>query len=199
MPLQTPFDQLRDTAKSLGIDPAKYGPNDDAKLKADVIQVRAGGVIPEGKGIDIPEHPALAGPPAQPAPPQQPPPQQPPHPANNQHGRAMNQAHAVVFAPPGIPDPYGNLSSSRYALDKTEHYIAEENKSRVDQLKDEAERQHELEMETLKQKGLIDRLGAMQGGDQYPQNSGGPLRVWDGKTTRYGSRVTIGRDGTQVY
>ena len=193
-----PFEQLHQTARSLGIDPTKYGPGDD--LQKDVIAVRAGGVIPEGKGIDIPEQPALAVPQAQqPPPPQQPPQQPPPHPANNQHGRAMNQAHAVVFAPPGIPDPFGNFASRQYANDKTEHYIAEENKSRVDQLKDEAERQHELEMETLKQKGLIDRLGAMQGGDPYSQNSGGPLRVWDGKTTRYGNRVTIGRDGTQVY
>jgi len=189
------FEQLHQTARSLGIDPTKYGPGDD--LQKDVIAVRAGGVIPNGKGIDIPDPPALAQPPAQP-PPQQPPPQQQPHPANNQHGRAMNQAHAVVFAPPGIPDPFGNFASRQYANDKTEHYIAKENESRVRQINDEEERQHELDLEAMKQKGLIDRLGAMQPQGPSPQNEGGPLRVWDGKTWKYGSRVTIGGGGTQV-
>lgn len=202
MPLQTPYDQLRETARSFGIDPAKYGPNDGEKLKADVIQVRAGGAIPDGKGIDIPDPPAMAGPPAQqpPPPPQQPPPQQPPHPANNQQGRAMNQAHAVVFNPPGVPDPYGNIASNQYALDKTERYIAAENRSRVDQAKDEAERQHEREMEMLKQRGLIDRLGSMQSQGQVPQKTG-PMRMWDSKnkTWKYGSQVQIGGGGAQIY
>lgn len=199
MPPKLPFDQLRDTARSLGIDPNKYGPNDD--LTGDVIRVRAGAMIPEGKGLDIPDPPALAGPPAQqPPPPQQPPPQQPPHPANNQQGRAMNQAHAVVFNPPGVPDPYGNIASNQYALDKTERYIAAENKSRVDQAKDEAEREHEREMEMLKQRGLIDRLGSMQSQGQAPQKTG-PMRMWDSKnkTWKYGSRVQIGGGGAQIY
>jgi hypothetical protein len=109
----------------------------------------------------------------------------------------MNQAHAVVFNPAGARDPFGNLAANQYALDKTERYISEENKSRVDQARDEAERQHEREMEMLKQKGLIDRLGSMQS-QGSPSSRGGSLRVFDGKTTRYGSRVKIGR-GTEVY
>jgi len=195
MPLQTPYDQLRETARSLGIDPSKYGPNDGAKLQADVIQVRAGGVIPKDKGIDIPDQPALAGPPAQ-----QPPPPQPeqPQPANNPQGRAMQQAQAVVYGNPFTQDPYGNLASQRRSLDRTEAYIAKENDSRVRQARDEAERQHERELEMIKQKGLIDRLGSMQS-QGSPPSSGGPLRVFDGKTTRYGRRVKIGRGGTEVY
>jgi hypothetical protein len=182
---------LEETAKRFGIDPIKVP--DRQKLTEAVIQARAGGDVPKEIALVAPEPPAAPADPPPAAPP-------PPPAGNNQQARAMNQAHSVVYGAPVIdPTHMSNLMESQRSLSKTESYIAKENESRVEQLKEEAERQHEKEMLAMKQQGrdressLIDRLGK-------ESSRGGSLRVWDpaSKSWKYGNKLQVGRGGARL-
>ena len=123
--------------------------------------------------------------------------------------RAKARAAAVVYG-----DPIAAAKARHEALvqegeatladmsRRTEEAIARENESRVRQAKDQADREHEMQMERMRQQGALERLNAIHSQQQKaPPASPGQdnsLRRWNPQTKQweYGSRLTIGKGGT---
>lgn len=127
---------------------------------------------------------------------------------NSPGKRAKATAAAVVYG-----DPIAAAMARHEALvqegedtlndmsRRTEDAIAKENDSRVQQVREQDEREHEKEMERIRQQGALERLNAIHAQRQAPQSQpseGSGLRHWNPQTMQweYGNTMTIGPRGT---
>lgn len=135
----------------------------------------------------------------------------PPRKLNTPAKRAQAIAANVVFANPIAQAQAMHAASVQHqgavmqdSLDRTMAAIDKENYSRVDQVREERQRQHELQLESMRQQGALDRLNAMHqarsGSAGGPEGPGGGLRWWNPKTRQweYGTRFRIDGNGPSM-
>lgn len=127
--------------------------------------------------------------------------------------RAKARAANVVY---GLGDRIDNVAAQHNELvaqqqeslsdmsRRTEDAISKENDSRLKQIRDQEERDHELKMEAMRQEGLIARLNASHPQNQQHQQETDPsggIRVFDpnSKQFNYGHNLTIDQNGPRFW
>lgn len=136
------------------------------RIEADLLEMLQAGMQPPGPAADM--GPGAAEAAARPLP------DQPERPAERQQPerqqpRNNRPARQAGFQAPQVPviTPAVQASVLQGAIDKTTDAIADENKSRVSQLREMRRMQHEKELEMIRAQAALERVRQARAAQQY--------------------------------